>query len=286
MASPLSASALHVDHTPSDILIAAMTATQPFRFLDLPTELRCLVYEQLDIRTRLHRLMFPYSSVPEDKGEIEAAPAILVAVKSLPVAILATCRLCLKEASPILEPKLYQLQYGEPLHLISDRLHAHTMINVFLALTEAFKNPPDMGEAITHATENRHARGLWNQTSDLDDAWHATYQEFLRKCASYVRLRPTGRMIVSAQRDQPHLSNAPHVSDMERGRKLRDLVFRLRWSDTAAKDLELRIFDFPANEEHIIRWIFRYPPLRKRFIAINERDWSNIWAGNEVVDVE
>jgi hypothetical protein len=60
-------------------------ATQPFRFLDLPPELRCIVYEQIGIRTKHHTL--ESTNAPDKYSE-----TTLVS-KSLPVQILATCRL-------------------------------------------------------------------------------------------------------------------------------------------------------------------------------------------------
>jgi hypothetical protein len=59
-------------------------ATQPFRFLDLPPELRYIVYEQIDSTTKHHTL--ESINAPNNPSTVT-----LVHI-SLPVQILATCR--------------------------------------------------------------------------------------------------------------------------------------------------------------------------------------------------
>ncbi|KAF2824062.1 hypothetical protein CC86DRAFT_248540, partial [Ophiobolus disseminans] len=95
---------------------------EPFRFLDLPPELRCMVYEELEIATRRHVL----SDVDVREASSWEPPqavdlAMTLVRKSIPVAILRTCRIINEEATPLLARKLrhlekmplcFQLSYG------------------------------------------------------------------------------------------------------------------------------------------------------------------------------
>jgi hypothetical protein len=88
------------------------TPDEQFHFLDLPPELRCIVYEQLDIGACRHILKntepwWCYFWKPTDyKSDIE----ITMVRSYLPVAILTTCRLVNQEAAPLLVRKLRELQ--------------------------------------------------------------------------------------------------------------------------------------------------------------------------------
>jgi hypothetical protein len=65
---------------------------QPFHFLDLPAELRCMVYENLDAETRFYTIKIldhPKSSEP---------CTVSIAIKSFSSYILTTCRLIHDEA--------------------------------------------------------------------------------------------------------------------------------------------------------------------------------------------
>ena len=68
-----------------------MTAPNPFRFLDLPKELRLTVYERLPRQIRHHHVIDPSQS--EDRF-------VLIA-RCLPVAILASCKIINSEATNI-----------------------------------------------------------------------------------------------------------------------------------------------------------------------------------------
>jgi hypothetical protein len=94
-------------------------ASQPkgnFRLLDLPMELRLILYELLPVTSRHCTLKFP----PQNSFGLRMREmAITLVIRSLPVALLATCKLIKKEATPILERKLNQLRTG-PMRLIVD----------------------------------------------------------------------------------------------------------------------------------------------------------------------
>jgi hypothetical protein len=78
----------------------------PSKFLDLPPELRLMVYERLDSATHHYKVDHPDEiSVEQSREDFQGA----IIIKSFPVAILAACKVIHQEATPILAGKLQQL---------------------------------------------------------------------------------------------------------------------------------------------------------------------------------
>jgi hypothetical protein len=109
-------------------------STPSFRFLDLPAELRCMVYEAIEVTTRKDVLDVSrnYSTLKEDS-------AITMLRGALARSILATSHLVNKEASPIMARKI-QIMANEPIRfLMSWRVALITrdfLFNCFDMLTE------------------------------------------------------------------------------------------------------------------------------------------------------
>ena len=89
----------------------ATSFNQPFRFLDLPPELRNMVYANLQVVTR-HYTIEPYGM-----SIIHPRPTATLVYKSLPVSIFAVCWQVGSEAYSLLKPKLEYLA-NEPMRLI------------------------------------------------------------------------------------------------------------------------------------------------------------------------
>jgi hypothetical protein len=87
-----------------------------FRFLDLPCELRYMVYERIQFDTRRYELEDPqcqHTCMPADDR-----PLMVLVSKTLPTAILASCRLINAEAKRFLAPKLALLRESERFHFV------------------------------------------------------------------------------------------------------------------------------------------------------------------------
>ena len=113
------------------------TQDKPFRFLDLPAELRYMVYEEIETSTCHYRLKDP-SFKPKCEHQTTPVSYMTLVVRSLPVALLATCRLIHKEAVPFLAPKLETLR-DEPSHFIIDSTSFHSFVNPYRSIGTILK---------------------------------------------------------------------------------------------------------------------------------------------------
>jgi hypothetical protein len=87
-------------------------STPSFRFLDLPVELRCMVYEAIEVTTRKEIL-----DVSKTYDTLEEGSSITMLRGALERSILATSHLVNKEASPIMARKI-QMMANEPVRFL------------------------------------------------------------------------------------------------------------------------------------------------------------------------
>jgi hypothetical protein len=91
---------------------------QPFRFLDLPKELRLMVYEHIPTTTRHHVL--------KDPTYVAGTSEIIFVAKSIETSIMLTCGVVYDECKSVLGTRLEALKI-EPLRFIIDE----TSLNPF-----------------------------------------------------------------------------------------------------------------------------------------------------------
>jgi hypothetical protein len=90
---------------------------EPFRLLDLPAELRLMVYE--NVKTTVNRITFTHSPLDPDDQDGAKASSIILTIKSLPVALLRTSRFIHQEAKATMSTKILQLEQ-EPVRVETD----------------------------------------------------------------------------------------------------------------------------------------------------------------------
>lgn len=108
-----------------------MLESVPFRFLDLPKELRFMVYENLTISTRQLRLLPLEEGLQIDqRTKLSSAdqPGITVKLQTLQVQVFTTCRIVYSEALPFLSRKLDKIRETIPRIIVdSDCLYTYAL---------------------------------------------------------------------------------------------------------------------------------------------------------------
>ncbi|KAH3906980.1 hypothetical protein HBI56_113630 [Parastagonospora nodorum] len=90
-----------------------------FRFMDLPVELRLMIYDNLTFTTHRHLVRNPDNPSATSSGDQQSDVIGTVTMKSFPVAVLAVCKEINLEAKSIVLEKLQQLAQ-EPIRLFMD----------------------------------------------------------------------------------------------------------------------------------------------------------------------
>ncbi|KAH7093508.1 hypothetical protein FB567DRAFT_175161 [Paraphoma chrysanthemicola] len=103
----------------------------PFRFLDLPKEIRLMVYDRLPMRRRYHAFK-SLSPIPELCHE---QPFAFMSTAVTGLALLATCHQVHEEASTMLRMRIAHL-VGQPLRLITSFkfLQSHILLGILQSI--------------------------------------------------------------------------------------------------------------------------------------------------------
>ncbi|PVI03128.1 hypothetical protein DM02DRAFT_726758 [Periconia macrospinosa] len=124
-------------------LDASDRAPQPFRFLDLPKELRLLIYEALPVTTH-------HVPIPGTKVQCKETALYSCVVKTIPLSILGTCTIVKEEALPIVTEKLEQLCARPPQMILHWKNIVETIGNQPIGHDRGMLNCRNIIETIVH----------------------------------------------------------------------------------------------------------------------------------------
>jgi hypothetical protein len=119
-------------------MASATVNQQPFRFLDLPAELRCWVYENIEFPTTWHVLDRTLAFINKrdwpvpPKAQVYESRVTLIRPHT-PLEILMTCRLVNEEAHPILKRKAEYCGF-QPIRYLVDYSAAWALVGASSAL--------------------------------------------------------------------------------------------------------------------------------------------------------
>lgn len=271
---------------------------KPFRFLDLPAELRYMVYEEIEISSCHYRLKDP-TFKPEPEEQTTQASYMTLVVKSLPVALLGTCRLIHEEAAPFLAPKLETLR-DEPSHFIIDSTSLHSFVNNYRSIgTMLEKHEYDEITEYWYGLGASKDPETWiPRHFDIGCTYdpqfhiflrgskeHATIVEFYRKCLEVRRRRYTTKTVITV-RYRPG-SPADLVGDLNFNTWLADRGrdgFELQLSGFGPNDVLIAMRDFPIVAFPIgTRGLSINPLWQVR--EISDAEWKTVSARDGIVDV-
>ncbi|KAI4679038.1 uncharacterized protein J4E88_006330 [Alternaria novae-zelandiae] len=275
----------------------SLTQDKPFRFLDLPAELRFMVYEEIETSTCHYRLRDP-TFKPESEEQTTQASYMTLAVKSLPVALLATCRLIHEEAAPFLAPKLETLR-DEPSHFIIDSTSLHSFVNNYRSIGTILKihEYDEITEDWYSLCASKDPETWIPRHFDIGCTYdpqfhiflrgskeHATIVEFYRKCLEVRRRRYTTKTVITVR----YRPGSP--ADL-----VGDLNFNTWLADRARDGFELQLSGFGPNDVlialriPIVAYLTGTPRVGINPLwqvrEISDAEWKTVSARDGIVDV-
>ncbi|KAH6866524.1 hypothetical protein BKA58DRAFT_470817 [Alternaria rosae] len=123
-----------------------MMSEPSFRFLDLPPELRYMVYEELDMKTKHYTL--------DSADTPDQSSTITLVSKKLPVQILATSMLINTEAMKVFRPRMRQLK-AQPMRFLIKAKHTNPLLDFGCRLSRClrYRYQPENTPVLSKAAE-------------------------------------------------------------------------------------------------------------------------------------
>ncbi|KAJ4982556.1 hypothetical protein SVAN01_11952 [Stagonosporopsis vannaccii] len=186
---------------------------KPFRFLDLPTELRCYVYENIEFPTTRHVLHRTQALLNErdwpHPPELQAHDSCVTLIRprtEFAINILTTCHLIHQEACGILRHKIQQYRHQSVRYCV-DFSAAWALVGLSSALRSC----------------------LGVRDGDINKGENSAVQTFLRRCA--LSLSQTRSTPNDTQRDSRHIPTVQmtitHKSDVTYSREVAETMMWL-----------------------------------------------------------
>jgi hypothetical protein len=261
-----------------------MASDQPFRFLDLPAELRCMVYECLNVETRLYTINYSY---PFDTSTPVTASIV---IKRLSTSILASCHLICAEAATILAPKLKYLRNHEPLHFIVHTLGFDTLFYGRNSVISAIRNQEQYVRFHGKETEWKPYTGHAFTDMHLrpNEKRYALLLKFIYTCANYTRNRHSNKMLVTVKAHPDFCFDSFTSSILgseyqEEGQRFRDIdeVEMRLWCDKIDVDTCLQ-----TVETNIAPEDFRtIGPWRTTIRGMDDAERNEVCSSGEVIEL-
>jgi hypothetical protein len=175
-------------------------ADQPFRFVELPAELRYMVYGFLELHTR------HFTILDVEAPGTDIRPKIALVTKSLPIGILGTEKFTSSEAATHLIPRLPYMRESllneDPLHFIVDTYSFNTMFQGPFSLATATARQRRViqktGTASWRPMELA-VQNPWEEHVDHDigSEMYDAFFKFINYCANYSLSKRSGKLVVT-----------------------------------------------------------------------------------------
>jgi len=246
--------------------------------LELPLELRLMIYEFLPITTRHHTLEDP--DFERRFPEATSPSEIVLVTKAASTKLLPTCRQIYYEYKPVLEKSLHLLR-SEPLRFIVHSTSLAAMMN-----DRIVPHIPKPGTGICTCWMCSPAptmeAAVPNAAAD-DPVQRDVAQQFAAKCAQYADTRSPSSIVVAIHKHTAHdirrISQSLRVATYLYDQHERDFVpLTLALHGTKLED----VYATP-NPTRGVLVILHNPSASVSVDELDEEEWDRVWEQGDVL---